>query len=300
MKVVGRALGLSWLLSGALLAAQVAGAERVERAGRSSQQPSAQERGLPRALQAALHGAEQLASAARGASGPARSRALELAAAAYDRCLPLCVDRPSVAARAAWAAAELWRRQGSPLLAEKGYLRAAKDDAGRFGQRGLMGAADMQRRQHRLAEAMQTYTDAERQDPRTSHAHRARLWMGRLVLARGEVDRAIERFQAALESAPTPRTAVDAADLLAKAWIQKGALDCAGFVLDHVDQLVEDHLTGDPVQDARLRRASQQMPARKALRRAIDKARGVAADAIMLDEHLRKARNEPANGRLDC
>jgi len=42
------------------------------------------------------------------------------------------------------------------------------------------------------------------------------------------------------------------------------------------------------------------MPSRKALRRAIDKARGVAADAIMLDEHLRKARNEPANGRLDC
>lgn len=288
-------VGLSLLWIGAVLPAQGSGAEREaepsSRAGR---------RAAPDSLQSAMRDAARLADAAWRARGPARSRALELAAAAYDRCVAAADAMPAVSADAAWAAAELWRRQGSPMLAEQDYLYASKRDAGRYGQRGLFGAAEMQRRQQRLEAAMRTYADAERIDPRTGYAHRARLWMARMVLARGAVDRAIGRFQAALESAPTPRRAIEAADLLAKAWIQKGELDSAGFVLDHVDQLVGDHQGGDPARAARLRRASREMSARRALRRALDKARDVAADAIRLDEHLRQKRKEPDPEQLGC
>ncbi|MCK5944119.1 MAG: tetratricopeptide repeat protein, partial [Planctomycetes bacterium] len=220
--------------------------------------------------------------------GPERDRALELAASAFDRCVAQFAAEPAAAALAAWSGAELWRRHGSLLLAEKDYLHAAASDAVRYGQRGLLGAADMQRRQHRTEEAMATYAKAEKCDPGTSHAQLARLWMARILMSEDKVDAAIVRFQAALESAPTPRQAIDAADLLAKAWIVKGDLDAAGFVLDHADGLVRDYDGGDPIVAERLRRACQRMSARKALQRALDDKHDAAGDAVRLEQHRRK------------
>ena len=252
------------------------------------------------AVRAALGEARGLAALARRQMGPARSRALEQAAAAYDRCVARFEATPAVAAFAAWSAAELWRRHGSMLLAEKDYLHAARWDPRRYGQRGLLGAADMQRRQRRPEDARKTYREAERIDPRTGYAHRARLWLARMLQAEGELDRAIEGYQAALESAPTPRRAVEVADLLAKAWIAKGDLASAGFVLDHVDELVRDHSGGDREEAARLRRASAAMTARAALQRARDKERGVGRDALRLDAHLRQRRKQSALGVGGC
>lgn len=249
---------------------------------------------------AALSEARALAALARRAAGPARARALELAASAYDRCVARFEGMPAVASLAAWSAAELWRRQGSLQLAEQDYLHAARWAPRRYGQRGLLGAADMQRRQGRLEAAHETYRAVERLDPRTGYAHSARLWIARMLQGSGELDQAIERLQAALESAPSPRRAIDAADLLAKAWIAKGDLDSAGFVLDHVDELVRDHSVGDRRMIEWLQRASREMPARRALQRALDKARGAGQEARRLDEHLRRRRNRPAPGGAGC
>jgi tetratricopeptide (TPR) repeat protein len=250
------------------------------------------------AVRAALGEARGLAALARRQMGPARSRALEQAAAAYDRCVARFEATPAVAAFAAWSAAELWRRHGSMLLAEKDYLHAARWDPRRYGQRGLLGAADMQRRQRRPEDARKTYREAERIDPRTGYAHRARLWLARMLQADGELDRAIEGYQAALESAPTPRRAVEVADLLAKAWISKGDLESAGFVLEHVEQLVRDAGSQNDRESEWLRRASREMPARKALQRALDKVRDAGGDAVRLDDHLRRRRLQaaPASG----
>ncbi len=250
------------------------------------------------AVRAALGKARGLAALARRQMGPARSRALEQAAAAYDRCVARFEATPAVAAFAAWSAAELWRRHGSMLLAEKDYLHAARWDPRRYGQRGLLGAADMQRRQRRPEDARKTYREAERIDPRTGYAHRARLWLARMLQADGELDRAIEGYQAALESAPTPRRAVEVADLLAKAWIAKGDLESAGFVLEHVEQLVRDAGSQNDRESEWLRRASREMPARKALQRALDKVRDAGGDAVRLDDHLRRRRLQaaPASG----
>ncbi|MFT4515085.1 MAG: hypothetical protein ACI91B_003798, partial [Planctomycetota bacterium] len=135
--------------------------------------------------------ARKLEKDSRKVSGPARSRRLELAAAAFDRLVAKFESEPQVAAQAAWHAAELWRRHGSAPLAEKDYLFAAKAHAVRYGQRGLLAAADMQRRQLRTEDAMKTYAKAEAVDPRTGRAQSARLWMARMLLTAGKVDLAI-------------------------------------------------------------------------------------------------------------
>ena len=232
--------------------------------------------------------ARQLEKNSRKVSGPARSRKLELAASCFDRLVAKFEAEPQVAAQAAWHAAELWRRHGSAPLAEKDYLFAAKAHAVRYGQRGLLAAADMQRRQLRTEDAMATYAQAERVDPRTGRAQSARLWMARMLLTDGKVEQAIERFQAALESAPSPRQAIDAADYLAKAWIIKGDLKAAGFVIDHAQKLVDGERGGDPIVAERLRRAFDRMSAKKALQRALDQKTGAAKDAVRLDEHRRR------------
>ena len=260
----------------------------------AAQQPSPRSRPRPqpmpppaaRVTPACLDAARALAARVERCHGPARAQALERAAAAYDRCAAGLAG--AISAEAAWTAAELWRRHGSLLLAEQSYLRAAQRDRRRYGQRGLLGAADMQRRQHRRAAAAQTYKAAERADPATGGAQRARLWVARMLLADDKVAQAIVRFQSALECASTPRQSIEAADYLAKAWIRSGDLDSARRVLEHVDRLVHAR-QGEPAQDVeRLRAASRRMSARKALQRALDVRHRRGADAVRLDEHRRR------------
>ena len=238
-----------------------------------------------------LEAARALAKMADGARGAKRARALELAARAYDRCASR-LDAPRSGA-AHWAAAELWRRHGSLLCAEQAYLRAARADRRRYGQRALSGAADMQRRQLRRDAARKTYEAAEREDPATGAAQRARLWVGRMLLAEGKMEQATVRLQAALECASTPWQAIEAADQLAKAWICRGCLQRAAAVLAYVERLVEDHRADGPEVARRLRRASLGMSARKALQRALDVKHKRGADAVKLDAH-RRLRSERA------
>ncbi|MCB9878752.1 MAG: tetratricopeptide repeat protein [Planctomycetes bacterium] len=242
---------------------------------------------LSDAARAALSRAKGSSQAVRGLRGPERTRALELAAVAYDKVVADFTDEPRAAGAAAWAAALLWRSHGSLALAEQDYLRAAKCDPQQNGQRGLLGAADMQRRQHRVEEAMKTYVDCEKIDPRTTRAQDARLWLARMLLDQDQVDAAIERFQLALESAPTPSQAIDAADFLAKAWIQKGDLDAAQFVIEHAEQIVLQAADEAPEVVSRLERACDGMSARRALQRARDEANGAAQDAVRFDQQQR-------------
>lgn len=243
--------------------------------------------------------AEKLAAGVAGKVGAERACALELAAAAYDRCSQTAGSGVE-AARAGWAAAELWRRHGSLLLAERGYLVAAREDRLRFGQRGLSAAADMQRRQGRSTAAMQTYAQAARVDPRTARAQRARVWIGKLWLARGATDRATAQLQAALECASTTRQVLDCANELANAWIATGDLDQAAAVLAHVDRVLRSVGDEDAQELARLRRASDAMSARRALQRAVDERDGRAADAVRLDEYRRRRRDIPAPSAAAC
>ena len=289
---MGWARSMAWGCSAVWLLMFVAVGSTAGAAGglRAQRDPAALRRTSP---SADWERARQLAAAVAGKFGAPRARALEVAAAAYERCIPEggC---GAAAACAAWAAAELWRRHGSLLLAERWYLVAARRDGARFGQRGLSAAADMQRRQGRSKDALRTYAEAELVDPRTTRAQRARVWIGRLLMARGLLDRGTTQLQAALECARTPRQEITCANELAKAWITRGDLDRAGAVIAHVDRLLLDVGDQDPRERDRLRRAIGAMSARRALQRALDVQHGHAADAVHLDEHRRRHRDMPA------
>ncbi|MBL8749626.1 MAG: hypothetical protein JNK78_10740 [Planctomycetes bacterium] len=231
----------------------------------------------------ALQAAKQVAARCRGLRGPERAAALEQAATAYDKVVADFGAEPAVAALAAFTSAELWRQQGSLPLAEKGYLLAATADAPRYAQRGLIGAADMQRRQKRIDEALATYAKAAAVEPGSSRAQDARLWQARLMQSSHRIDEAIPMFQSALEAADPGSQTIEAANYLALAWIEKGDLDAAGHVLDHAAQSVADVGDDDPLVAERLHKTLEAMSAKKALQRARDKATGAGKDAADLD-----------------
>jgi tetratricopeptide (TPR) repeat protein len=228
----------------------------------------------------ALATAKQLITAVRGLRGPERAQALEQAASAHDRLIAEFAAEPVVAAAAAFAAAELWRQQGSLPLAEKDFLAAAQLDAERYAQRGLLGAADMQRRQKRYDDAMATYQKAAAVDPGSARAQEARLWQARLLQDSERLDEAIVAFQACLESAGPGAQTIDACNFLALAWIQKGDLDAAARAIDHAEQAVTELGDEDPIVLERLRKSLESMSAKKSLQRARDKKAEAGKDAV--------------------
>jgi tetratricopeptide (TPR) repeat protein len=232
----------------------------------------------------ALTGAREVAQKLRGLRGPERAPALEAAASAYDKVVADFGGEPAVAAFAAITAADLWRQQGSLPLAEKAYLRAAELDGPRLGQRGLMGAADMQRRQKRVDDAMTTYAKAIALEPGSSRAQEMRLWQARLLQGAGKLDEAIVAFQAALECADPGSQVVEACNFLALAWIQKGDFDAADRAIDHAEQATTAAADEDPQTVERLKKAIEGMSAKKALQRARDAQNRVGEDAAKLVE----------------
>jgi tetratricopeptide (TPR) repeat protein len=233
-------------------------------------------------------GREQIGSL-RGLRGPERKAALEQVATAHDRIAAQFAAEPVVAAAAAFAAAELWRQQGSLALAEQAYLRAAALDAPRFAQRGLLGAADMQRRQQRAEAALATYAKAEAVESGSARAQQARLWRGRVLQGLGRLDEAVTVFQFALECAEGPMQVIETANLLALAWLEAGDLEAAARAIEHAERAVEAAADEDPATAERQHKALDGMSARKALQRARDQRDGAAKDAVEFDAAQRGA-----------
>lgn len=232
---------------------------------------------------AALASGREAIGRLRGLRGAERKSALEQAASAHDRIAEQFAAEPAVAAMAAFTGAELWRQQGSLALAEKDYLRAAQLDAPRFAQRGLLGAADMQRRQQRPDEAMATYQRAEAVEAGSSRAQDARLWRARLLQASDRLDQAVPAFQTALECAAGPAQVIEACNFLALALVQKGDLDAAERALEHAEHATQSAAEDDPATAERQQKWLEAMSARKALQRARDERNGAAGDAVRLD-----------------
>lgn len=235
----------------------------------------------------ALRRCRTLRAAALAQRGKARFAALAEAASNYDRVAAGFAAEPAVAGVAAFGAAELWRRHGSPAFAERGYLLAAARLPRRFGARGLVAAGDMQRRLGRSADALATYARAINEAPASSHAQAARLARVRLLRDAGRMDAALRAAQLALECARPGSQEVAACNLLALLQIQRGDLDAAERALDCARDSLEDI---DPVDRAlleRRRRAVQAMSGWRALQRARDRANGTVGDAVRFDADRR-------------
>ncbi len=231
----------------------------------------------------AIAQARTLLDKVRGLRGAERVAAIEAAATAFDKAVEACAAEPKLAAAAAFQAAGAWRQHGSLAVAEKAYLLAAQLDASRYGARAVLGAADMQRRQNRGEEAFASYVKVTELEPGSGSAQEARLWQARMLQDAGKIDEAIATFQVALESARPGRDTIDTANHLALAWIEKGDLEAAGFVLEHAEEAVAGMGEEDPAVVERLRKALEAMSARRALQRALDKRNGAAKDAVELD-----------------
>lgn len=236
------------------------------------------------AARAALAGAKEIAGRIKGLADTERPAAIETAARAYDKVALDFVAEPTVAAQAAFTAADLWRRHGSHALAEQGYLMAARVDPEQYGQRGTIAAADMQRHLDRNDEALSTYAKVVAMDPGTSRAQTARLWQGRLQQQLGRLDDAVATFRAALEAAEKPRQVIDTVNCLARALIERGDLDGAANAIRHAEEVVAGAVDSDPIETERLRKLVDTMSARKALQRARDKKTAAARDAQDLEK----------------
>lgn len=255
----------------------------VKAADASADKPVRAKVQLSEAGRIALATAKEVAGRCKGLRGAERTQALEQAATTYDKVVAEFSAEPAIAGAAAFAAAELWRQHGSLPLAEKDYLIAAEVDGPRFGQRGLLGAADMQRRQKRNDDALQSYQKAAAAEPNGTRAQEARLGHASLLQSTGRLDEAIAAFQAALESARPGKQVIETANDLALACLQKGDLDAAERAIDHAEQAVTATADDDPVVHERLKKLYDGMSAKKALQRARDKASRAAQDAVGLE-----------------
>ncbi len=232
---------------------------------------------------AALSMAKAEARKARGQEGEALNAALRTAAAAYSKIGVDFAGEPRAAAAATFAAAELLRRAGDCARAEQGYLAAAQLEPQAFGQRGLLAAADMQRRQDHHDDALATYRRAEAADPGTRRGHDARLGAVRALLAMDRADEALAGLRAAVAAAPSVRPMLDAANLLVRTLIGRGDLTAAQEALAKAEAAVAAEVAEQPEEAERLHEAIESLPARKALQRARDAALDRYRDAEQVE-----------------
>jgi tetratricopeptide (TPR) repeat protein len=178
----------------------------------------------------------------------------------------------------------MWQRDNNFAQAETQFLAAAKLDAQRYGQRALLEAADMQRRQKRNEEALASYAQVVTLDAASSRAQEARVWQGRVLQSMGRLDESIGAFRKAVDGSSKPRQVMEATNYLAKALILKGDFDNAESALQHAEEIVNKVIAADAVQADALHKALDGMSARKALQKARDKQHGASKDAKALEE----------------
>lgn len=290
MKNAVRLLLSVWLAVSASLPAQGGPAQGNPAQGNPVQpvaggaMPAVAKSKISDAARAAMTAARESESALKGAEGPARTAALQASALAWSKVATDFAAEPVVAAQAAFRAGEMWQRDSNFAQAETQFLAAAKLDAQRYGQRALLEAADMQRRQKRNEEALASYAQVVTLDASTSRAQEARVWQGRVLQSMGRVDESIGAFRKAVDATSKPRQVMEAANYLAKALILKGDFDNAESALQHADEVVNKAIAADAAQADALHKALDGMTARKALQKARDKQTGAGKDAKALEE----------------
>ncbi|MEM7201893.1 MAG: tetratricopeptide repeat protein [Planctomycetota bacterium] len=225
---------------------------------------------------AALKSASAQVAATKGLAGAERQAALISAASVYEQIVETHADNAIACAEAWFRLGELRRRLTKLGEAERAYAQAVALDAGRFGERGWFGVAQMQRRQERWDDAIASYRKAAAVRGTTARAHQARAWMGRCLQRKGDLGGAVAAFEQALELTTTPKRILELCNLLAKTRLAQGDLDGAEQVLSRAEAAVP--ATGPDA--PKLRAALDKMSARKALQRARDKATGAVEDAV--------------------
>lgn len=240
------------------------------------------------AARAALKAAAGLRTGAKGTKGEARAGILRSAAAAYEKVAADFAGEPAGAARAWFAAGEVWRSLKELDKAATCFTRAEKLDAARYRPRSTMELAHIARRQKATARAMQLYEQVAALAAGTVRGTQARLWIARCLASQGDGDKATAAYQQALATAATPRQKIDVCNRLANHLLGMGDLVGAEAVIQQAALAAKVRGSGKPEAVERVLRsqtvAFEEMSARRALQRARDKINKAHRDAQQVEK----------------
>lgn len=235
---------------------------------------------------AELARAAGLVEALKGVKGPERLDGMRSAAEAYDAVAAAFAAQPDVVARARYEAGECWRRAGEFESAARAYGQVLDGEPGRYEQRAAFERAGVLRRLERFDEALAGYRRAASVSPDNVRAHEARVWIAKVLEAKGQTDEAMSAFRAAVDAAVGPRRTVEACDELAKALLRRGDLEGAAAAVKRADDAAAPVLEAGGEDAARMRRVLDELGSRRQLQRARDRAQGTAKDAIDVESVL--------------
>lgn len=269
---------LAGILFFAALAAPVLPAQRTQEGPDAKIQ---KDKPLPisKEAQSALKEAKTVAAKTKGLKGEARSSALAAGAKAYEAVAARFDSEAGACGKAWFAAAELWRKAQSLEAAAKAYGLAAERDPVRYQERSWLQLAHIARRQKKMEEALDLYKKVARLKSGTARTHEARVWIGRCFEGQKKPEQAIDAYRQALTVTTEPNRYLEIGNRLANCLIQEGKLDEADAVIRQAEAAAAPELTRNGPQAKSLRRALDQMSAKKALQRARDKAAGAHRDA---------------------
>ncbi len=190
-------------------------------------------------------------------TGEEREAALLDVAAAYGVLADDATLPRDARGEAAFRAGEILRARKLPEPARARFAQAASVGSATFAARGLLELGHLDRREHRVAEALARYAEiAERLPEERRVCAHARTWTGKLLLDEARVDAAEPVLLGFAEAFPEyPVEAVRNADLIAVRRVQDGQEEAARRILDEIRARMQGHLLGDGAEAEEIRGA---------------------------------------------
>ncbi len=172
--------------------------------------------------------ARDLEGALKGLKGEKRRKAQLEAARAWAKAAEALKDDPGRAARAVMREAILLGLAGEGKEAEAAWQKVLQLAPDRLGARALVGLGDLARRARKTGKALEFYQEAVKRFPKGgAPVQQALLWVGKLHMGAGRMDKAREAFlQVARVTTSAGRMAY-AYDLVVQAWLRQGDLEKA-------------------------------------------------------------------------
>jgi tetratricopeptide (TPR) repeat protein len=219
----------------------------------------------------------------KGLKGAERAQAQQRLGEACEGLATRLAAEPPAASRAWFEAGDAWRAQGDLSRAGAAFEKALAGGDERYRGRALFELAQVLRREKRWDDAVARYREAAGVEPESERAHDARVWIARCLDEKEDRDGALAAYRAAVDAAARPRQVIDASNWLAKALIARNDVDGADQALRHAEATVQPELDSDDADAERLKKALEEMSARRALQRARDRSGASAADAADLE-----------------
>ncbi len=250
--------------------------------GVGAQEPPPAKKPAPRGRRYVLpqvREARDLERALKGLKGEKRREAQLEAARAWAKAAEALKDDPGGAARAVMREAILLGLAGEGKEAEAAWRKVLQLAPDRLGARALVGLGDLARRARQTGKALEFYQEAVKRFPKGgAPVQQALLWVGKLHMRAGRMDKAREAFLQVARITTSAGRMAYAYDLVVQTWLRQGDLEKARAAYEEAKEAL-----------ARLGRGGDKRKA-KAVERALAGMRSPAR----IERALRSAGKKPA------